>query len=239
MKVLLVTGRLASGQVKRCAGGADVLVADVDVAAFITPEMLCRSGPRGYDLILIPGAITADFSEAEEILGTRIRLGPKHAIDLASILPCLDEVELSTTVPACALMEEKRSKEALIQLEGLEARASGQLTLKGVKIGGSSRMKVLAEVVDATRLDELALKEKIRYFEGQGADLIDLGASLDATPASVKRARTSLWWEEQWLKRVYRRWSYLDPDRSHWRRTWPGQEVIQSRRLPIRFSIRP
>ena len=188
MKVLLVTGRLASGQVKRCACGADVLVEDVDVAAFITPEMLCRSGPRGYDLILIPGAITADFRDAEKALGTRIRLGPKHAIDLASILPCLDEVELSTTVPACALMEEKRSKEAIIQLEGLEAQACGQLTLKGVKIGGSSRMKVLAEIVDATRLDELALKEKIRYFEGQGADLIDLGASIDATPASVKRA---------------------------------------------------
>lgn len=188
MKVLLVTGRLASEQVKRCACGADVLVADVDVAAFITPEMLCRAGPRGYDLILIPGAITADFRDAEKALGTRIRLGPKHAIDLASILPCLDEVELSTTVPACTLMGEKRRKEAIIQLEELEARAFGQLTIKGVKIGGSSRMKVLAEVVDATRLDEQGLKEKIRYFEGQGADMIDLGASLDATPASVKRS---------------------------------------------------
>ena len=188
MNVLLVTGILASEQVRRSACGADVLVLDVDVAAFITPEMLCRAGPKGYDLILIPGAITADFREAERALGARIRLGPKHAVDLLSLLPHLDEVELSTTVPACVLMETKRRQEAGLQLDRLEARARGQLTIKGVKIGGSSRMKVLAEVVDATRLQDEALAERIRYFEEQGADLIDLGASLDATSSSVRRA---------------------------------------------------
>jgi len=188
MKVLLVTGRLASEQVKRSACGADVLVMDVDVAAFITPEMLCQAGPKGYDLILIPGAITADFREAERTLSTKIRLGPKHAIDLTNLLPRLDEVELSTTIPACVLLDGKRRQEAIAQLERLEADASCQLTIRGVKIGGSSRMKVLAEVVDATRLEEEALADRVRYFEDQGADLIDLGASLDATPASVKRA---------------------------------------------------
>ena len=165
-----------------------MLVLDVDVAAFITPEMLCRAEPKGYDLILIPGAITADFGEAERSLGSRIRLGPKHAIDLITLLPRLDEVELSTTVPACVLLEGKRRQEAIAQLERLEAESCGQLTIKGVKIGGSSRMKVLAEVVDATRLCDEDLVERIRYFEEQGADLIDLGASLDATPARVKRA---------------------------------------------------
>lgn len=188
MRVLLVTGNLASDLVRESACGTDVLVLDVDVAAFITPEMLCRAGPRGYDLILIPGAITADFREAERILGTKIRLGPKHAIDLLSLLPRLDEVELSTTIPACALLEGKRRQEAMADLERLEAEAPGQLTIRGVKIGGSSRMKVLAEVVDATRLDDGALGKRIRYFEEQGADLIDLGASTDATPSSVRRA---------------------------------------------------
>jgi len=187
MKVLLVTGRLACEQVKRSACDADVLVLDIDVAALMTPEMLCRAEPLGYDLILIPGAITADFGEAERRLGTKIRLGPKHAIDLVSLLPRLDEVELSTTVPACVLMEGRRKQEAMAQLERLEADAWSQLNIKGVKIGGTSRMKVLAEVVDATRLRDEALEERIRYFEEQGADLIDLGASLDATPASVKR----------------------------------------------------
>ena len=40
MKVLLVTGRFAEDLVRPFAGGADVLVVDVDVAAFITPRML-------------------------------------------------------------------------------------------------------------------------------------------------------------------------------------------------------
>ena len=188
MKVLLVTGRLAFEQVKRCASNADVLVLDVDVASFITPEMLCQAEPRGYDLILIPGAITADFKEAERSLSTKIRLGPKHAVDLGSLLPHLGEVELSTTVPACALIGAKRREDAIIQLEWLESQAKSPIVIKGIKIGGSSRMKVLAEIVDATRLSQEALAERIRYFEEQGADLIDLGASLDATPASVKRA---------------------------------------------------
>lgn len=188
MKVLLVTGRLALDQVKASARETDVLALDVDVAAFITPEMLCQAAPQGYDLILIPGAITADFQEAERELSARIRLGPKHAADLGFVLRHLDEVELSSTIPACVLMEGKSRSEALVQVERLEAMASAQLVIKGVKIGGSSRMKVLAEVVDATRLNAAALVERVRYFEEQGADLIDLGVSLDASPSQVTAA---------------------------------------------------
>lgn len=188
MKVLLVTGRLALDQVKASAREADVLALDVDVAAFITPEMLCRAAPQGYDLILIPGAITADFQEAERELEAKIRLGPKHAADLGFVLRHLDEVELSSTIPACVLMEGKSRSEALVQVERLEAMASAQLVIKGVKIGGRSRMKVLAEVVDATRLNAAALVERVRYFEEQSADLIDLGIPLDACPSQVTAA---------------------------------------------------
>ena len=191
MKVLLVTGRLALDQVKASAREADVLALDVDVAAFITPEMLCRAAPQGYDLILIPGAITADFQEAERELGAKIRLGPKHAADLGFVLRHLDEVELSPNIPACVLMEGKSRSDALAQVERLEAMASAQLSVKGVKIGGSSRMKVLAEIVDATRLDGAALVERISYFEEQGADLIDLGVPLDASPSQVTAALQS------------------------------------------------
>jgi dihydropteroate synthase-like protein len=188
MKVLVVTGRLALEQVKASAPGADVLALDVDVAAFITPEMLCRAAPQGYDLILIPGAITADFQEAERELAAKIRLGPKHAADLGFVLRHLDEVELSSAIPACVLMEGKSRSDALAQVESLEAMASAQLSIKGVKIGGLSRMKVLAEVVDSTRLNGAALVERIRYFEAQGADLIDLGVPLDASPSQVTSA---------------------------------------------------
>lgn len=185
MKVLAITGRLAQDLVRACAKEADVLVLDVDVAAFITPEMLQSAAPIGYDLIIIPGAITADFSTAQAALGTKIRLGPKHAADLGFVLRQLGDVKLSTSIPACVLLESRMRKDALSTIETLEAEAEPAMTIKGVKIGGSSRMKVLAEVVDATRMDEAALTRKISYYLGQGADMIDLGVSLDASPEQV------------------------------------------------------
>jgi dihydropteroate synthase-like protein len=182
MRVLTVTGRMAQDLVKQYSKGADVLVLDVDIAAFITPEMLHRAAPKGYDLILIPGAITADFSAAQEALGTKIRLGPKHAADLGFVLRHLGDVELSTSIPACVLLENRMRKDALSTIEMLESEAEPAMTIKGVKIGGNSRIKVLAEVVDATRMDEATLARKISYYEAQGADMIDLGVSLDASP---------------------------------------------------------
>jgi dihydropteroate synthase-like protein len=187
MKVLLVTGKLAERQVRAVAGKADVLVADVDVAAFVTPQMLLAAAPQGYDLILIPGAITADFQEVERTLDTQIRLGPKHAADLDRVLRRLErgDIELSSTIPACQLLQEQMREIALDQLKRLEEAAKPGLQIGSVKIGGSSRMKVLAEIVDATRLSLNALARKIRYYEEQGADMIDLGVPLDCRPQEV------------------------------------------------------
>jgi dihydropteroate synthase-like protein len=185
MKVLAVTGRLAQDLVRSCAKEADVLVLDVEIAAFITPEVLQQAAPKGYDLILIPGAITSDFSTTEAALSTKIRLGPKHAADLGFVLSHLGDVELSTSIPACVLMESRMRKDALSTIETLETQAEPVMTIKGVKIGGNSRMKVLAEVVDATLMDEAGLSRRISYYEAQRADMIDLGISLDASPEQV------------------------------------------------------
>jgi dihydropteroate synthase-like protein len=188
MKVLVVTGRLAQDLVRFFARGADVLVLDVDVAAFITPKMLLQALPTGYDLILIPGAITADFREAEYKLGSKIRLGPKHAADLGFVLCHIDEVELSPCIPACVLMDGKMRRNADEQVNLLEAKAEFALKINCTKIGGTSRMKVLAEIVDATRFGKDALTKKIRYYESQGADMIDLGVPLDARSPEVRAA---------------------------------------------------
>ncbi len=190
----MVTGRLAEEMVRKAVGDrADVLVMDVDVASFITPKMLRDANPSGYDIILIPGAITADFGPVSRELETKIRLGPKHAVDLRRVLPLLDSVELSATVPACVLLEEKMRSEAQAAIEELESGAIAPMVIKGVKVGGDSRMKVLAEIVDATRFDDSALAEKVRHYEREGADMIDLGIPLDADPNDVARAvRTAL-----------------------------------------------
>ncbi len=188
MKVLVVTGRLAEDIVKESVSGVDVLVLDVDVASFITPKMLRETAPRGYDLILIPGAITSDFGPVERALKTTIRLGSKHAADLGYVIKNLDTVELSTTVPACVLLKDKIRDDALVLLDELEASAEPALIIEGVKVGGQSRMKVLAEIVDATRLGDRELSEKVAEYERKGADMIDLGTPLDATPDEVAAA---------------------------------------------------
>ncbi len=188
MKVLAVTGRLAQDLVRASAKDADVLVLDTEIAAFITPQMLIQAAPKGYDLILLPGAITADFTEAEKALGAKIRLGPKHAADLGFVLKHLGEVELSRSIPACVLFEDMMRGNARSTLGRLESEAASALTIKNMKIGGNSRMKVLAEIVDATMLTPKGLREKIRYYEDQGADMIDLGLPLNAVPSWVSSA---------------------------------------------------
>jgi len=192
-KILLVTGRLAEAQVRAAASGADVLVADLDIAAFLTPELLLSACPRGYDLILIPGAITADFRQAERLLDTKIRLGPKNAADLRAVLRLLagddgEKIELSRTIPACQLLDGNARAEALCRLAVLEEKAGFANIIRGVKIGGSSRMKVLAEIVDATHFSPENLTRRVRYYEEQGADMIDLGLPLNARPDQVKSA---------------------------------------------------
>lgn len=192
MKVLAVTGRLAEQDVRaslaRSTTGADVLVLDVDVAAFITPDLLLESAPRGYDMILIPGAITADFSRVELMLETKIRLGPKHAVDLAAVLDHLDGAPLSSEVPACVLLAERIRGSARTILERIEEDATPSMMVRGKKIGGKARMKVLAEIVDATRMDPRSLSLRIEQYEDYGADMIDLGVPLDAVPEQVARA---------------------------------------------------
>ena len=189
-RVLLVTGRLAEAQVRAAAGDADVLVADIDIAAFLTPELLLSASPRGYDLILIPGAITADFQEAERLLDTKIRLGPKNAADLRAVLRRLagGGSELSRTIPACQLLDSNARAEAFCRLEELEEQAAFSHLIRGIKIGGNSRMKVLAEIVDATHLRPQDLASRVRYYEEQGADMIDLGLPMNARPDQVKGA---------------------------------------------------
>lgn len=190
MDILVVTGRLAENAVKRSVQNeADVLVLDIEVASFITPALLRRHFPsKKYDLILIPGLSSGDFSGLEKDFNTQVRLGPKHAADLGFVLEYAGEIAFSRKVPACELLLEKRRTSAFKRIEELEERAASSLFLKGVKLGGDSRMKVMAEVVDAAHLSQQELANRISYFAQQGADIIDLGMAMDTEPGDARKA---------------------------------------------------
>jgi len=190
MKILVVTGRLSENTVRKLANnGADILVLGVEVAAFTTPALLRRSLPqKKYDLILVPGLASGDFSGLEKEINTPIRLGPKHAVDIGFVLSYADGMVFSAIIPACELLKEKRKDTALEKIAELEERSNAHVSIRGMKLGGNSRMKVMAEVVDAGHLSKIELTNRILYFVEQGADIIDLGLSLDTTEEETKRA---------------------------------------------------
>ena len=190
MKILVVTGRLAQQTVRAAVdGSADVLVLDIDVAAFITPGLMRPSLPAAeYDMILVPGLVSSDFTDLEDECKTSIRLGPRHAYDLTSVLSCVDELELSKTIPADEFLSKKMREDAFLYIEEHERTAEPAFEICGRKIGGNSTMKVMAEIVGATRMSEEQLRTKIHKFEEKGADIIDLGAAMDSSVDDVIRS---------------------------------------------------
>ena len=190
MNILVITGKLAENTVRSSVKDkADVLVLDLEVAAFTTPALLRRFLPeKKYDLILISGTSGSDFSGLEKELGIVIRLGPKHAIDLGFVLSFAGLIDFSTKIPACELLIERKRNCAIDKVTELENIAVSPLTLRSVKIGGNSRMKVMAEIVDAGNLEKNDLVKKIIYFVENQADIIDLGMSLDTSKTGVRNA---------------------------------------------------
>ncbi|MCK4652016.1 MAG: dihydropteroate synthase, partial [Methanosarcinales archaeon] len=187
MKILVATGRLAQTTVEAAVHeNADVLVLDIDIAAFITPNLLRSSLPDGrYDLLLVPGLVSSDFTDLEDECGTLIRLGPRHAYDLTSVLSCTGELELSKTIPADEFLSKKMRKDALLRINEHERDATPAFEICGRKIGGSSVMKVMAEIAGATGMPEEKLVERICEFEKKGADIIDIGATMDGSVDDV------------------------------------------------------
>jgi dihydropteroate synthase-like protein len=169
-----------------------VLVLDIDVAALVTPPLLkkayfehLRRLAREYDMILIPGSSnTTGFSSLADELNINIVLGPKQAYDLSLVLNSLDDSPLSLNEPADRIILEKRKNDALRLLIELERSATYNFKIRDKKIGGNSRMKVLAEIIDAPFVDSKRIAEQhIR----NGADIIDIGIPIGTTEREVRR----------------------------------------------------
>lgn len=183
MKILAVTGKLAEREVRKYMD--DVLVLNIDVAAFITPLHLKNIDLRNYDLVLVPGLARGDWKKLEDEKGVKIRLGPVHASDLRFILENIEKIELSHTIPACKLLNISKKEENIKLVDSLHDYA---FKIGDVEIGGNTRMKIVAEVVDATELEKDALISKIEYYIKSGADIVDLGIPLEFSIDDVRKA---------------------------------------------------
>ncbi|NLA99460.1 MAG: dihydropteroate synthase-like protein [Methanomicrobiales archaeon] len=196
MHILLPTGSATAGIVKSAARkfgdrhDIDVAVTG-EIASFLTPQKL-RGLIAGssYDMVIVSGMCTASFADIERETGIPVYRGPRHAADLALVLSVLETTPFSKTIPADEFLAETRREEAYRRVALHEAEAEADFIIRGVKIGGGSRMKVLAEIMDAHRRDDL-LSDVQRFF-ADGADIVDLGFGFDATPEDVKRCFSAL-----------------------------------------------
>ncbi|PKL55461.1 MAG: dihydropteroate synthase, partial [Methanomicrobiales archaeon HGW-Methanomicrobiales-6] len=196
MHILLPTGSATAGIVKAAAerfGGRyeiDVAITG-EIASFLTPGELRRLlAGGGYDMAIVSGMCTASFAAVEREVGVPVYRGPRHAADLPLVLSVLDRVRLSKTVPADEFLAETRREEACRQVALREEEAEADFIIHSTKIGGGSRMKVLAEIMDAHKRDDLLAD--VRRFFADGADIVDLGFGFDATPDDVERCFAAL-----------------------------------------------
>ena len=187
MRILLPTGAATESLVRRAAAGydADVMVTG-EIASFLTPHALrLLLKDKKYDSVIISGMCTASFEQVERETGIAIYRGPRHAADLAMVLPLLGTESLSRTIPADEFLAARKAENALRRIEEREKDAIPDFLIRGVKIGGGSRIKVLAEIMDAHRCGDI--RDAVENFLDSGADIVDLGFGFDATPDEVTR----------------------------------------------------
>jgi dihydropteroate synthase-like protein len=186
MRILLPTGAATESLVREAAAGydADVVVTG-EIASFLTPHTLrtLLKGKR-YDYVIISGMCTASFDQVERETGIPIYRGPRHAADLIMVLPLLGIETFSRTIPADDFLAAIRTETALCRIEELERNAIPDFLIRGVKVGGGSRMKVLAEIMDSHRCRDI--RQVVEAYGASGADIIDLGFGFDATPHEVE-----------------------------------------------------
>jgi dihydropteroate synthase-like protein len=187
MRILLPTGAATEEMVRKAAAGFDAeVVVTGEVASFLTPHRLRELIARGtYDMVIVSGMSTASFDQVERGTGVPIFRGPRHAADLALILPQLGSIMLSRTIPADEFLANGRAADAMHHIDCRERDADCECIIRGTKIGGGSRMKVLAEIMDAHRQDDI--RHMVETYFMEGADIVDLGFGFDATPEDVVR----------------------------------------------------
>jgi len=187
MRILLPTGAATEDLVKKAAAGLDAdVVVTGKIASFLTPRALRDLMKKGrYDAVVVSGMCTVSFENIERDTGVPVYRGPRHAADLAWVLPLVGKVPLSPTVPAEDFLAAGKAKDATEKIAAAEAAAEPECMIRGVKIGGDSRMKVLAEIMDAHRRGDV--REIAERYFAEGADIVDLGFGFDAAPADVKR----------------------------------------------------
>lgn len=189
--MLLVTARRAEAAVRAAVAGmpgdgpdVEVRIAPRDVAALLIPDEVAPLLDGGeWDIVILPGLIRGDVAALASSAGVRVVKGPRYAFDLPSTLAELDDLPLSPDEPADALLSRSRAERAgrlLKDAEAVDIKGPSH-EVRGLRIGRGLPVRVLAEIddCDARPTDEVVAKAQ--RFLDEGAEIIDLGFTVDAT----------------------------------------------------------
>ncbi len=195
MHVLFPTGRQTKDALTAVLSGITDFTYEIavsgEIASFLTPDQLKNLiAQYPCDAVVISGMCTADFSRIAEDTGIPVFRGTRHAADMRLAVPLLLSGSLSVSEPADVLLDAERRKEAERRLVTLEEEADYVFSIRKVKFGGTSRIKVLCEIMDAHR--NPSLRETAKRALAAGADGIDLGFGFDATEEDVVRCFSEL-----------------------------------------------
>ena len=190
MRTLVVTGRIAEEAVRAQVKGlkdVDVMALPVSVASFLTPklaaELLKQVDLKGYSMIILPGTVEGDVSLVEQVTGIPTFKGPLHFVDLPDVFE--SGVKLSKTTPASEMLKEVIENRALSEINAAEANWRNILAESGGIVVGKGKsilpvsdglpMRVIAELVNAPTMSIDDVVRRVRYYETQGATVIDIG----------------------------------------------------------------
>lgn len=183
MNILFVTARLAYKNFMKKCSSYDILELPVEVASLIPKKLLKEhlSKIKKYAAVIVPGGVTYDLSSLERELNIPIRKGPIDFRDLDYVLSHLSIDELSPKVSADEVISIKKQKNARSLLKSAEETPLTEgIEIRSLKIGTNYPMRVMAEISSAEKYKTADLYSRIDYFRESGADIIDLGFSLEA-----------------------------------------------------------
>lgn len=203
LKILIITGTKSQDELERIVQKAnsdpkmnvkcDVTTAARSVSAFITKNdvrQICGSVELNkYNMILLPGFTPWDAGDLAKEYNIEIKKGTRFAAALIDLFPHIRDVKLSSTKPADKFLvrrSKNKIKEHVDRITGqykkgdygeanenfLEFEDSDQNL---VYVGTDFPPLLFAEIVNAPKLDEKEILNKVNHYIKSGADVIDVG----------------------------------------------------------------
>jgi dihydropteroate synthase-like protein len=172
----------------------------ISISAFINQklarEALKSMDLSSYDLVLLPGFVQWNSKSLEEQFSISIRKGPEFASDLPLIIENINNLELSTKLPADKLLEQTGEAEyqKIVQDQIITAKNNIDQTnyyinkeVSDLMIGRNLPPPIIAEIVNCTKKSDKSIIKKAQHYIDSGADIIDIGCIANKPkPSRVK-----------------------------------------------------